>query len=76
MTLRTRIALASPHSRHDELERELREAPDLEVLRVRTQNELARERIKALGLAISSLRIGLGGFPPSFMRITNASSFI
>lgn len=49
MTLRTRIALASPHSRHDELERELREAPDLEVLRVRTQNELARERIKAFG---------------------------
>jgi methionyl-tRNA formyltransferase len=49
MTHRTRVALVSPHPRHDKLERELRQAPDLDVMRIRTRDELVRERIDVFG---------------------------
>jgi len=44
-----RIVLASPHARHDELERDLRQTPGLDVLRIRKREDLTLPTIKAFG---------------------------
>jgi len=44
---RTSIVLATPHPRHDRMEQSLKARADLEVLRIRTPQELTPERLAA-----------------------------
>ena len=48
MSDRKLIVLATPHARYDSLERELRAAPALEVVRLRQKSELSAEALAAL----------------------------
>jgi methionyl-tRNA formyltransferase len=46
--MRERIVLATPHPRHDALEHELRAIPSLEVIRIRSSQDLSYDALRAL----------------------------